>query len=210
EPSSVVRELQYMLRGFIDEKTLAKLTVEHPVSRYDLKYFPEFIDRPTPDAEREFASFDPDARRGARMLALRKKIAGAAAHRAKPDREPLLDRLGGKLRECLQADLQFAEFDAAPNAARQAPAEEIELPIAALRKYLECPLQGAARYALGMLEDEDAPEDVEDEPIQQSRLDRTVMLREVFRRARANLDEFHDEYARQLRIAQANGRAPAG
>ena len=47
EPSSVIRELQYMLRGFIDEKTLAKLTVKHPVSRYDLKYFPEFADRAT-------------------------------------------------------------------------------------------------------------------------------------------------------------------
>ena len=210
EPSSVIRELQYMLRGFIDEKTLAKLTVEHPVSRYDLKYFPEFADRPTPDGEREFASFDPDARRGARMLALRKKIDAAAANRAKPDREPLLDRLGGKLRECLQADLQFAEFDTAPNAARREPAEELELPIAALRKYLECPLQGAARYALGMLEDEDAPEDVEDEPIRQSRLDRTEMLREVFRRARANPDLLDGEYARQLRISQALGRAPAG
>ena len=42
EPSPVIRELQSILRGFIDEKTLAKLTVKHPISRYDLKYFPEF------------------------------------------------------------------------------------------------------------------------------------------------------------------------
>ncbi len=42
EPSPVIRELQSMLRGFIDETTLKKLTVKHPSSRYDLKYFPEF------------------------------------------------------------------------------------------------------------------------------------------------------------------------
>jgi len=210
EPSSVIRELQYMLRGFIDEKTLAKLTVKHPFSRYDLKYFPEFADRAPPDSDHEFASFDPDARRGARMLALREKIDAAAPHRAEPQRERLLDRLGGKLRERLQQDLQFAEFETAPAAARLAPTEEFALPIAAIRKYLECPLQGAARYSLGMLEDEDAPEQAEDEPLQQSRLDRTVMLRNVFWRACANLDVLDDEYAREVGIAQSNGHAPAG
>jgi len=210
EPSSVIRELQYMLRGFIDEKTLAKLTVQHPVSRYDLKYFPEFADHATAESDREFASFDPDARRGARMLALRKKIDAAATHRAKLQRERLPDRLGGELRERLQKDLQFAEFGTASAAARRAPAEELALPIAAIRKYLECPLQGAARYSLGMLEDEDAPEQAEDEPLQQSRLDRAVMLRNVFWRARANPGVLDDEYAREVRIAQANGHAPAG
>jgi exodeoxyribonuclease V gamma subunit len=210
EPSSVIRELQYMLRGFIDENTIAKLTVTHPISRYDLKYFPEFADSAAADNDHEFPSFDPDARRGARMLALRKKLGADAAHRAIPDRRHLLDRLGGKLRECLQDDLQFAQFETVPAAPRHAPAEEFELPIAALRKYLECPLQGAARYSLGMLEDEDAPEQAEDEPVMSSRLDRTVMLREVFWRARANLNALDGEYARQLRIAQAIGRAPAG
>jgi exodeoxyribonuclease V gamma subunit len=210
EPSSVIRELQYILRGFIDEKTLATLTVKHPVSRYDLKYFPEFADRATSNSDHELASFDPDARRGARMLALRQKLDAAATHRAKPQHERLLDRLGEKLRDRLQGDLQFAEFETTPAAALHAPVEECALPIAAIRKYLECPLQGAARYSLGMLEDEDAPEQAEDEPVQQSRLDRTVMLREVFWRAGAKPEALDEEYARQVRIAQANGHAPAG
>ncbi len=55
-------------------RALANLTVKHPISRYDLKYFPEFSDGGSSDCEHEFVSFDPDARRGARMLALRKKI----------------------------------------------------------------------------------------------------------------------------------------
>ena len=40
-----------MLRGFVDEKTLAQLTVKHPVSRYDLKYFPELDDGASSERE---------------------------------------------------------------------------------------------------------------------------------------------------------------
>jgi exodeoxyribonuclease V gamma subunit len=204
EPSSVIRELQYMLRGFIDAKTLATLTVEHPVSRYDLKYFPEFVDDAKSELthENEISSFDPDARRGARMLALKE--------RSKFDSDILLDRSEGKLGDRLRKELQFAEFTASSDAGPHAPGVEIALPIAAIRRYLECPLQGAARYSLGMLEDEDPPEKAEDEPIEQSRLDRTVMLRNVFRRAGGKLDALDEEYARELRIAQARGHAAAG
>ena len=210
EPSSVIRELQYILRGYVDEKTLAKLTVEHPVSRYDLKYFPEFADDAAVPRDHELASFDADARGGARMLALRQKIDAAGAYRATPLSESLLDRPGGKLRELLADDLQIAKFETPSAPANQAPVEEIALPIAAIRKYLECPLQGAARYSLGMLEDEVTPDEEEDEPIEQARLERVVMLRNVFWRAGDNPEGLAEEYAREVRIAQASGHAPAG
>ena len=210
EPSSVIRELQYMLRGFFDENTLAKLTVEHPVSRYDLKYFPEFAGGAASGRDRELASFDLDARRGARMLALRQKIDAGVTPGSKPEGESLLDRLGPKLRERLEENLRVARFEPLQAAAQPAPSHELALPIAAIRKYLECPLQGAARYSLGMLEDEDAPGQAVDEPVQQSRLDRTVMLRDVFWSAGAKFEALDEEYARQVRIAQANGHAPAG
>ena len=35
---SVVR-LDYILRGFLDSKTRTRLTIEHPLSRYDSEYF---------------------------------------------------------------------------------------------------------------------------------------------------------------------------
>src|SRR5208337_1352572 len=57
EPSSVIRELQYLMRGFVDEKTLAKLTVKHPGSRYDLKYFPELAGEGSSERADEFANF---------------------------------------------------------------------------------------------------------------------------------------------------------
>ena len=210
EPSSVIHELQYILRGFVDEKTLAMLMVKHPVSRYDSKYFPEFDGGATPDVHREFTSFDHDARRGSRMLALRPKIEAAAACRPKPESDRLLDHLGDALRERVQEELQFPRFETPSVATSHASTDEIALPIAAIRKFLECPLQGAARYSLGMLADEDAPEQAEDEPIKQSRLDRTVMLRDVFWSAGGRPDLLDEEYARQIRIAQANGRAAAG
>ena len=110
----------------------------------------------------------------------------------------------------VKEELQFPKFESTPAATRPAPAEEIALPIAAIRRYLECPLQGAARYSLGMIEDDDAPEDADDEPIEQSRLNRAVMLRTVFWRAGGKLDAIEQEYAREVRIAQAHGHASAG
>ena len=203
EPSPVIRELQSMLRGFVDETTLTKLTVIHPSSRYDLKYFQEFDAGGSSGCEHEFVSFDPDARRGARMLALRKQINPRAG-------ENLRDCIGEKLNARLDDELQFAKFETSSDATHPARTEEIALPIAAIRRYLECPLQGAARYSLGMLEDEDAPEEAEDEPVEQTRLNRAVMLRNVFWRTGGQPELLAGEYAREVLVAQAHGRASAG
>ncbi|MGH7925840.1 MAG: exodeoxyribonuclease V subunit gamma [Candidatus Binatus sp.] len=209
KPSSAIRELQYLLRGFVDEKTLAKLTVNHPVSGCDLRYFPEINPHPA-DSNQDPAliTFDPEARSGARMIALREKLRPLIGD-AENCRD-LLNRLAPKLRGRLEGELQFAPFERPADAQHQAPAEEIALPIAAIRRYLESPLQGAARHALGILEDEDAPDESDDEPLGQSRLDRTVMLRDVFWRARDNLELLDEEYARAVRIAQCRGHASAG
>jgi exodeoxyribonuclease V gamma subunit len=198
EPSSVVRELQFMLRGFVDSDALDQLTLKHPSSRYDAKYFPDLNGGSNSYSPNAFASFDFDARRGARMLALREKL-----HAAEPPAD-------SKLRQRLDEDLQIVKFEALTAATNNAPPDEIALPIAAIRRYLECPLQGAARYSLGMLDDDDAPEETADEPVEQSRLDRTMTLRNVFWRAGGRVEALDGEYTRELRIAQAHGRAPAG
>ena len=207
EPSSVIRELEFILREFLDEDALAGLTITHPVSRYDLKYFPDLKIDSTSQSDLEFASFDPDARAGARMLALRQIL--EQRHQLAPSGDPL-DCLDAEARERVTEELQFPRFDMPSNQQQGAVTEEIALPIAAVRRHLECPLQGAARYSLGMLDDEDPPQQVDDEPVEQSRLDRTVMLRNVFWRVGGKLDRLDDEYAREVRIAQAHGQASAG
>ena len=91
-----------------------------------------------------------------------------------------------------------------PCGKRPARTEEIALPIAAIRRYLECPLQGAARYSLGMLEDEDAPEEAEDEPIEQSRLESHGHAAQCFlaRRRQARRDR------RRVRARSFESRRP--
>src|SRR5260370_30396047 len=51
QPSSVIRELQFIMHGFVDADTLQKMTIKHPVSQYDPAYFPEFAAPPTSDHE---------------------------------------------------------------------------------------------------------------------------------------------------------------
>src|SRR5260370_36365906 len=107
EPASVMRELQFIVRGFVDSDTLAKMTIEHPVSQYDLKYFPEFADSPAPECERELVSFDSDARRGARMLALRKHLQGHAGKRPLPNHDELLKALPAKVADRIGTTLRL-------------------------------------------------------------------------------------------------------
>src|SRR5260370_24957138 len=46
QPSSVIRELQFIMRGFVDADTMQKMTIKHPVSHYDPASFPEFSASP--------------------------------------------------------------------------------------------------------------------------------------------------------------------
>ena len=223
EPSAAIRELQFILRGYVDDATLEHLTVEHPMSRYDLRYFPDLDpDRIGPDhtgpdrgqdAESELFSFDPTARRGARMAALRLDLARHCGDVALPGRRgTLLSRLSPPVQKRIGRQLRIMDLsDGADGGVAARGASSITLPLAALRRFLECPVQGAARYALGMREDQDdAGEDYQDEPVAQSILDRTVMLREAFWKSRGDRDSAAHDYRDRFRIAQARGHAPAG
>jgi exodeoxyribonuclease V gamma subunit len=209
EPSSVIRELQFILRGYLDEPTLSRLCVEHPVSRYDLRYFPELPQPPSP-AGVAVSSFDSAAHHGARMAALRADLAAHCGDGPLPGRdEPLLERLAPAVRSTMHDQLRLLDLPGTPMASESA--DELWLPLSALRRFLECPLQGAARYALGIYEEEDdAGETGEDEPIAQSVLDRTILLRQVFWNARGDRERLAREYEEAVRVALAHGHAPAG
>lgn len=105
--------------------------------------------------------------------------------------------------------LCLAPLPAAPQVA--SPTEVAHLSLGALRRFLECPLQGWARAVLRLeQDDEDASEQEQDEPFAPGRRDVTVALREVFERAvrreapRARL--YEDVVERML----AHGRWSAG
>jgi exodeoxyribonuclease V gamma subunit len=209
EPSTTVRELQSILQGYLDSpQQLGELTTSHPVSSYDPDYFPDLapVARPDSSAACDLVSFDPAAHCGARMRRLREHLALDARDRTLPARAALLESLDPDLRARLAGSLGLFELPA-----RSAlNADELDLPLAAVRRFLECPLQGAARYALGMVEDDSAPEDASDEPIALSRLDHAVILREAFWSARGKPELFADAYREAIATAQMKGAAPAG
>ena len=204
EPASVIRELQFIMRGFVDADTLAKMTIEHPVSQYDLKYFPEYASSLPSECERELVSFDSDARRGARMLALRKHLNDHFGNRPLPNHDELLEvlaeRIGKNLRLIKPPEVTTQRHSRS----------EIWLPLSALRNFLICPLQATAKYALGMFDDDDGSDEGGDEPLEQSILQKSILLRDVFWECGGDPSAVERKYNDAISVAQMNGQAPAG
>ncbi len=205
-PATTIRELESILTAYADDRTVRGLTTSHPVSRYDPAYFPDLNSDRNSDAGRDLVSFDPDARRGARMLAIRDHLARSAGEAAIPPRDEFLRRIDSRVRARLAPSLGLFDLPAGAGSA----SGEIDLPVAAIRRFLECPLQGAARYALGMADDNAAEEEALDEPIVQSRMGHARVLRDAFWAARGDPDTFKAAYREALEIAQMKGLAPAG
>jgi exodeoxyribonuclease V gamma subunit len=205
EPSTVVRELQFILGACLGESAVEKLTIDHPMSRYDPAYFEDLGGSGARAGG--LISFDNAAHRGARMKALRENLNSCAKAAARLDSDELLAALSAKtcaaLRRVLQIPLERG-------AQALDPEDTMDLPVSALRKFLECPAQGAARYALGMSEDEDADEEIVDEPVAMSRVDRATLLREVFWKLPETKPAIISKYSQAAALAQMKGRAPVG
>jgi exodeoxyribonuclease V gamma subunit len=210
EPSAAIRELEFILNTYVAPEVLERMTIVHPVSRYDLRYFPDLAGVSAAQPDAELASFDPDARRGARIAALRADLRCHAGNLALPGRElPLIDfapAVASRLREALGI-IDIASVVETAGAA----SEEIAIPFTALVKFLGCPLQGAARYALGMFDEEDSDdEDTTDEPLTQVHVELEMLLREAFWDAHGKDSDLEPALARRFTLAQMKGRAPAG
>ncbi len=180
EPSSVVREFQYILEQYVGEEGLDELVRHHPLRRFDEAYFKEGAD----EGDNLAPTYHPSAHSERRAYELR---------------EELLEQLGGGRTR----DLEVSELvgDAAADGGlrktfgltreidapveRREPGEDRsirELRFGALRKFLESPLQGWARYRLGLRdEDEDAILEETNEPFELSTLQKVTILREAFR-----------------------------
>ncbi len=145
EPSAVISELRYILRGRMSESSLAGLTVELPVED------------------------DPPEARYAR--ALREDLCAFVGQREPPPLHAVQTAVAPSL---LPEALR-------PTVAPEPPATETaELPLAAVRRFLESPLQASARFALGLFEPF-APTDQEAaEPLDVERRQRRALLLESF------------------------------
>lgn len=90
-------------------------------------------------------------------------------------------------------------------------ARTLRLSLSALRKFLECPLQGWTRTVLRLEEDElHAGEAAADEPFAPSILDSTVTLRGAFVDGALGRGAMREMYAARIARQQAHGRWPLG
>ncbi len=95
--------------------------------------------------------------------------------------------------------------------------DALVVPLSALRRFLDDPLQGSARFRLGMHDDDDrAPADVEDEPFDMDRRGLSWLLRTsmadalVAAQATPSWQDLRTAYERRAGQAELGGRSPTG
>lgn len=168
EPSPVIRQLESALveGGLLAPEALPGLTRAVSLRRFD----------PAP------APHLPAARAEARALALGEDLrrhlrAALPAGRPLPARAELWRRLGAEARAALTGPLEVVSAPAPP----PPPGGVTRVSLAALRQFLEAPLQSWARHRLGLSEEEDEDGAAgEDEPFEAGALVTTVGLRALF------------------------------
>ncbi len=172
--SSVVQELLHTLATSYG-RDAAALRRRHPLRRWDPVYFPALLGHessgPGPLGTMEL----PEARAEAVTLALRRSAEACGTHLALHDVVSRADG-GDPAWTSLAEHLRVARL---PQAAPVTDAR-VTVPMHALVKFLELPLQGWARFRLGL--DEIENEDLasrESEPFETAPRDETLLLRDV-------------------------------
>jgi exodeoxyribonuclease V gamma subunit len=205
-PSSVLLELRQILgQGYLDRAELEKIFAAPapPLRRYD-------------DEDRLMAA--PLARREQRARALGQSLRAALPENAGNVNLGLLERaLPPPIGAALAARLGRHR---PPAATAAGPPRSLLVPLSAIRQFLEDPLQGSARFRLGMreLDDVSAALEREEETFESDALGRTMLLREamvdaLLGRARNQLPSIAEVIATYDRLAlreELAGRLPTG
>jgi exodeoxyribonuclease V gamma subunit len=204
-PSSVIQELLHTIeRGYL--RDTAALRRRHPLRRWDPSYFPDLFPPPAATARSSPPPVHvPEARAEARTLALRRRLESRGI---RPDL--------GRLQALSERDPSWGAVAASLGLSPLPPAPpplegRIVVPMYALVKFLEFPLQGWARFRVGL--DEAEEEDVmarENEPFETHVRDETLLLREVLLGARAAGASLEQAYDAVVRDRELRGDGPSG
>lgn len=208
EPAAVIRDLQFILRGMIGDAAVARLAIAHPVTAHDRRYFAD-LSRAGDNRDDRLETFDRNARRGARMAAIRDDLDSRCdlSHEMAAG-DSLIERLGDATRAKITPLLRIVT---PPPMVAINDVSRVRLSIAALRHYLECPLQGAARHALAMRDDDDGDDmEADEEPIARSRLHEAILLRDTLWQARGRPAALQDCYDDVCRTRVLAGLLPVG
>jgi exodeoxyribonuclease V gamma subunit len=203
-PSSVVQELLHVLgRDYgVDVSTLRR---RHPLRRWDRGYFPDlYPDRSSTDSVLGTMSID-EARAEARTLAMR---LNAEACGSRVRLEDIATRASDQAPWAALAD--HLGLSVLPS--EEPPAEpRIVIPAYAVVKFLECPVQGWARFRLGLDElEEDDVMGREDEPFETPGRDETLLLRGVLFDAASTGRAVEVVYDAEVRHRELRGMGPSG
>jgi exodeoxyribonuclease V gamma subunit len=179
QPSPVVLELAHMLRrGYAHEDGAERIAVDHPLRRYDPRYFPALFrppagdaggpedstadgtadstaDRPENRAEAPLVSVAPAAHRQAHVLALRRDLERMLREHGHdmPTMDELRQALSAPRFAALRAHLGWAELT--PSSTQVESEEDtIAISLAMVRRFLESPLQAWAAAVLRLRESE--------------------------------------------------------
>ncbi len=203
-PSSVVLELLHAIeRGYL--KDLGSLRSKHPLRRWDPSYFPDLFPRPNEGARSPAVTHLPEAHAEASTLALRRALE-AKGMRLTPAR---VEELAGESSAwgAVAESLGVVRLPPLPTTAN----ERVVVPMYALVKFLEFPLQGWARFRVGLEDAEE--EDIlarENEPLETDLREETLLLREVVLgacRSGASLEQAYDSVVRDREL---RGDGPSG
>jgi exodeoxyribonuclease V gamma subunit len=210
EPSSVIKELLFILeRGYVKSKDLAGIVVGHPLRRYDGAYFPSLFG--SKDATSSLPNFSPPAFKEAQTVALREEL---KVHLTGGGLSGDLNSLQGALKGRLENKLGFSPVPTEPVCIVE---ESIQVPVHAIRRFLDCPLQGWATYELGLREEEtESLIELTDEPFETPRIDSVPLLRKVFIKALKDggLDKaaslIPEIYEKEISFYELKGVSPTG
>ena len=203
--SSVVQELLHTLATAYGRQPEA-LRRRHPLRRWDPAYFPHVFGQPG-DGQGALGTMDlPEARAEAVTLALRRSAERHGERLALHDVVACAE--GGEASWCALAEhLGIARLPAlAP-----APDARVAVPMHALVKFLELPLQGWAGLRLGLDDNDD--EDLisrESEPFETAPRDETLLLRQVLLDAAEQGQTIEDAYDAVARARELRGTGPSG
>lgn len=208
EPSAVVRELHFILRGYLGPDGLPN--ERHPLSAYDSIY--DSLLSPPPREIKEQLGWDQspacssDVLRGIRAKAMRERLNSFIGGHTVPREE-----LESAIKVWSQPNLNtFLDLTAPPSLERD-ESSVTRLSLADLRAFLYSPLQGSAR---AMLKLRDEPiYDIEaslNDPLHFDHFSRFNLLQRSFWRGAGDRDQTARIYEESFERASLKGQAPVG
>lgn len=229
QPSALVGELIYSVEqdyaptvlGEDDDERLARveraLITRHEAKRFHPRYFPDvYAHSERADGAQELTpSAQPEALEEARVSALRQNLeVHCATHEAVYPTRPVLQSSSEPvLWDRLKGRLGLADV---PTHSSVTHEPVLRLSTYDLRSFLECPLQGSARFLLRLDDDDDEILLKESEVFEPSGAARAALLRTVFldKLSRENAEsrplDFGPIYDDQARYFELEGLVPTG